>query len=182
MQEGFSASALAFGCALVIILAGLPAAEANADLVAPGSKCPGQQNYNAPEPEQERAMRCLIDHARSNPRSHKALERAAGRKVGDIFDCGFSHTACGRPFDLYPRQFGYTAGVSGWRLGENLAWGKRKNGSARQIFKAWLASPPHRATMLNGAFEHLGIGLKRGRFAGSSQVAVWVLQMGCRGC
>ncbi|MGZ5346609.1 MAG: CAP domain-containing protein, partial [Solirubrobacterales bacterium] len=78
--------------------------------------------------------------------------------------------------------FGYAAGTSGWKLGENLAWGKRRRGSAREVFKAWLDSPPHRSTLLNGAFEHVGIGLKRGHFDGSSQSAVWVLELGCRGC
>ncbi len=127
-------------------------------------------------------MFCLIDHARGSTGGHRALERGAGRKVGDIFRCGFSHTACGLSFDTYPKRYGYASGTSGWRLGENLAWGKRNEGSARQIFKAWLASPPHRETMLSGAFEHVGLGLKRGSFSGSSNAAVWVLQIGCRDC
>ena len=110
--------------------------------------------------------------------SSRALERAAGRKVGDLFDCGFSHTACGRSFDTYPKRFGYASGTS-WKLGENLAWGRRDKGSARRVLKAWLRSPPHRATMLDGSFEDIGIGLRRGRFNGSSNAAVWVLEIGC---
>ena len=155
---------------------------AEGGIVAPRSKCAGQSNVHAPEPRQEDAMRCLINHARSNLRPYKALERAAGRKAGDVRRCGFSHTACGRPFDVYPKRFGYTHGASSWRFGENLAWGKGRDGSARRIFKAWLDSPPHRHTMLTGAFEHVGLGLKRGRFRGHSNAAVWVLQVGCRGC
>ncbi len=156
---------------------------AEASLVASQSRCAGQQNTGAPERKQEDAMRCLIEHARTgSTKPQRALERAAGRKVGDIFDCGFSHTACGRPFDTYPKRFGYSAGAGSWRLGENIAWGKRKRGGARQILKAWLKSPPHRATLLDNSYEHIGIGLKRGRFGGSSTAAVWVLQIGCRGC
>jgi len=170
------------GCALALALAALPAA-AQAGKIASPASCPGQQNVHAPEREQEQAMRCLIAHARSGPaRSNRALERAAGRKVGDIFDCGFSHTACGRPFDSYARRFGYPSGTSGWQLGENLAWGKRKRGSARQVLKAWLNSPPHRATLLDRSFEHIGIGLRRGSFGGSAKSAIWVLEIGCRGC
>ena len=161
----------------------ISAGGAGAALVAPRSDCTGQQNTHAPESVQERALRCLIDYARSSgSKSYGALERAAGRKVGDVFDCGFSHTACGKPFDAYPKRFGYTSGTSGWKLGENLAWGKGDRGSAREILKAWLDSPPHRETLLSGAFEHIGIGLKRGRFGGNSKAAVWVLQIGCRGC
>ena len=173
---------LVLGLALAVLSVMIAPASAEADLVAPRTSCPGQQNVHAPEPKQEQAMSCLIDHARGRTGSHRALERAAGRKVGDVFRCGFSHTACGRPFDTYPKRYGYTSGTSGWKLGENLAWGKGGNGSARQIFKAWLHSPPHRATMLNGAFEHIGLGLKRGSFNGSSKAAVWVLEIGCRGC
>jgi hypothetical protein len=174
--------ALLLGCAFAALAATLPAT-AEAGLVASPTSCPGQQNTQAPEHKQEQAMHCMIDHARAgSTRSHRALERGAGRKVGDIFDCGFSHTACGRPFDTYPKRFGYSAGARSWRLGENIAWGKRERGGARQIIKAWLKSPPHRATLLNGSYEHIGIGLKRGRFGGSGKAAVWVLQIGCRGC
>lgn len=174
---------LALGGALAILAAVIPAAGAQAGLVAAPESCPGQQNTDASEGKQEDALRCLIDHARPGAtKSHPALERAAGRKVGDIFDCGFSHTACGRSFDTYPKRYGYASGTSGWKLGENLAWGKRKRGSARQVLKAWLRSPPHRETLLNGGYEHIGIGLKRGRFNGSPQAAVWVLEIGCRDC
>jgi uncharacterized protein YkwD len=169
------------GCALIAVFVALPGA-AQGGIVASPATCPGQQNTHAAERKQEDAMRCLINHARSQPaESSRALERAAGRKVGDLFDCGFSHTACGRSFDTYPKRFGYASGSS-WKLGENLAWGKRDKGSARQVLKAWLRSPPHRATMLDGSFEDIGIGLRRGRFNGSSNAAVWVLVIGCRGC
>ena len=170
------------GCVFIVVVAALPAT-AQGGIVASEASCPGQQNTHASERKQEHAMRCLIDHARSaSTKSHRALERAAGRKVGDLFDCGFSHTACGRSFDTYPKRFGYASGTSGWRLGENLAWGKRDRGSAREVLKAWLDSPPHRETLLDGSFEHIGVGLRRGHFNGSADAAVWVLVIGCRGC
>jgi uncharacterized protein YkwD len=99
-----------------------------------------------------------------------------------VVECGFSHTACGRQADLWPHKYGYTSGVGSWALGENLAWGRGGRGSARMILKAWLASPPHRSTMLANSFEDLGIGLYRGSFNGGSNAGVWVLQVGCRGC
>jgi uncharacterized protein YkwD len=165
--------------ALVISIAG-PVAAADAGLVAPRSKCSGQANHKAPEPVQEDAMRCLINYARDhsgggNLNAHRALERASGRKVGDVVNCGFSHTACGNPADLYARRFGYASGNFQW--GENLAWGRGKRGSARNIIQAWLSSPPHRSTMLRGSFDDFGIGLKH-----HGKSAVWVLQVGCHGC
>lgn len=181
MTKGMRSLAIACllaGAAVLISVTGVQAKN-----LAPPSECPGQRNAKAPEPKQERAMECLLDRARSTATSrHPALERAAGRKVRDVFKCGFSHNACGRPFDDWPKRVGYTARTSGWKLGENLAWGYDKRGSARQVFKAWLASPPHHEIIMRTDFEHFGIGLKRGTFAGNPRTAVWVLQMGCRGC
>jgi uncharacterized protein YkwD len=156
---------------------------AQARLVAPRSKCPGQGKVRAPEPQQEKVMHCLINYARTHAgvgkvSGQKELEKAAGRKAGDVMRCGFSHTACGRPADTYARRFGYMR-ASSWSWGENLAWGRGNLGSPRMILKAWLNSPPHRETMLNGTFEHLGLGLKRGSFSGHANAAVWVLEIGC---
>jgi uncharacterized protein YkwD len=171
--------------ALAVVLAG-SAASADAKLVAPLSACQGQKNVKAPERLQEHAMHCLINFARDHAGvgrvdSNGRLERAAGRKVGDVMDCGFSHTACGNPADLYPRRFGYTSAPS-WQVGENLAWGRDGLGTPRKILKAWLNSPPHRETMLHGSFDHLGLGLRRGGFNGQNNVGVWVLELGCHGC
>ena len=159
---------------------------AGARMVAPRSQCDGQQNIKAPEPQQEDAMRCLIDYARSqvglrHVGTDRSLERAAGRKAGDVIRCGLSHTACGRPADAYARKFGYMS-ASSWSWGENLAWGRGKLGTARNILKAWLNSPPHRATMLTGSFNDLGLGLKRGSFGGHANASIWALQLGCHGC
>ena len=178
------ASALLGAIALAALLASGAAASG---LVAPGAECHGQQNVNAPEQRQEDGLRCLIAYARERAGlqrlgSQRALERSAGRKAGDVMDCGFDHTACGRPADKWAHVYGYSSGTRSWRWGENLAWGTAGRGSARNVFKAWLRSSAHRSTMFTGAFEHLGIGLKRGRFAGHSNTAVWVLQLGCRGC
>jgi uncharacterized protein YkwD len=166
-------------------VAAIAAPTASADLIAPGSKCPGQQNTHASEHDQELAMRCLLDYARSHAgsgklKSNHSLERAAGRKVGDVMRCGFSHTACGHPADAYAQHFGYTRGS--WSWGENIGWGNAHDGSARGVFKQWLNDPPHRDTMLRGSFEDLGIGLRRGHFEGHDHAAVWVLELGCHGC
>jgi uncharacterized protein YkwD len=165
--------------------AALTTATADARLVAPSSKCDGQTNTRAPEKVQEKAMRCLINYARDEAGarrldSERPLERAAGRKSGDVMRCGFSHTACGNAADLYTRRFGYSTGSFQW--GENIAWGAGARGSAREVLKAWLNSPPHRETMLRGSFEDAGIGLRRGGFSGYGDAAVWVLQVGCHGC
>ena len=161
------------------------AATAGARQIAPTSKCEGQADTEAPENVQEKAMRCLINYVRDNAGegdldSENSLDRAAKRKSGDVMDCGFSHTACGNPADLYPRRFGYMTGNFQW--GENLAWGAGEEGSARDVVKAWLNSPPHREALLGGAYKDVGIGLRRGNFSGHDDAAVWVLEIGCHGC
>jgi uncharacterized protein YkwD len=160
----------------------MSATQAAAGMVAPRSQCKGQKNIKAPERQQEQAMRCLINHARGQVGAgsvgpSKSLEKAAGEKAGDVMRCGFSHTACGNPADLYARRYGYT-GAAGWQWGENLARGRGKRGTARKVLKAWLRSPPHRETMLRGSFDDVGIGLRRGH----GKTSVWVLELGCHGC
>ncbi len=130
-------------------------------------------------------MRCLVAYARDHAgagriAANRSLDKAAGRKAGDVMRCEFSHTACGHPADLYPRRFGYASGSWGW--GENLAWGKGNRGTARQILIAWLNSPPHRETMLDGSYEHLGVGMKKGSYGGAKRASIWVMQVGCKGC
>jgi uncharacterized protein YkwD len=57
-------------------------------------------------------------------------------------------------------------GVRGRALGENIAWGVGTDGTAQAIVGMWLASPPHRATMLRPGFRRVGVGIAVGRMAG----------------
>lgn len=183
--------ALAWARTLTLVVVGAGAlmgiaAPANASLVAPTSKCAGQTQQKAPKRVQEKAMRCLINYAREHSGMHgldssHSLERAASRKSGDVMQCGFSHTACGRPADLYAQRYGYTS-ASSWQWGENLAWGRGDRGSPRAIMQAWLNSPPHRETMLTRSFDDAGISVRHGTFSGKRNVGLWVLEIGCHGC
>ena len=166
---------------VVALLALAATGAAEASLLAPPSECGGQRDRLAKERAQEQAMRCLIDYARDRAgvgsvRPRHSLARAAGRKATDIDRCGFSHTACGRPFDYWPRRTGY-AGQQPWLLGENLAWGGGARGSARRVMASWLGSPPHRRVLLMPRFEHLGLGLRTRR-----GTAFWTLELGCHDC
>ena len=57
-------------------------------------------------------------------------------------------------------------GVRGRVLGENIAWGAGSDGSAAGIVGMWLASPPHRATMLSRGFSRVGVGVAIGTMGG----------------
>ncbi len=168
--------------AAAAVAALLAPASASASMVAPRAKCAGQDNPRISDHAQQKAMKCLINHARSQAgvgglNSSRALERAAGRKSRDVATCGLSHTACGNAADHYVHRYGYTSGTSGWQWGENLAYGKGKRSTPRRIIQAWLGSAPHRDTMLAGSFNDIGIGLRD-----RNGVGYWALELGCRGC
>lgn len=57
-------------------------------------------------------------------------------------------------------------GVRGRVLGENIAWGVGSDGTAAAIVGMWLASPPHRATMLSRSFSRVGVGVAAGTMDG----------------
>jgi uncharacterized protein YkwD len=181
MKGGFlrKGGLLLLAASLIALLA---AASAPASMVAPRARCAGQNNPHVSGHAQQKAMECLINYARSQAgvpglHSDHALERAAGRKSRDVAACGFSHTACGNAADLYVHRYGYTSGTSGWRWGENLAYGQGRHATPRAIVQAWLNSPPHRENMLTGSFNDFGIGLRQ-----SNGIGFWALELGCRGC
>jgi len=129
-----------------------------------------------------RSMICMVNYARR----HRNLRRyevkrpltwSAGHKAGDILRCGFSHTACGRPFDFWIRKSGYL-GSGGWATGENIAWGSGRLGNVRSIFVAWMKSKGHRQAILSTRFVDVGVGVVKGRFEGIPGARVWVLHFG----
>jgi uncharacterized protein YkwD len=63
-------------------------------------------------------------------------------------------------------------GVRGRMVGENIAWGAGSDGSPSAIVGMWLASPPHRATMLNRGFRQVGVGIAVGSMGGYSGASV----------
>jgi hypothetical protein len=44
-------------------------------------------------------------------------------------------------------------------VGENIAWGESYLSTPANIVKAWMNSPPHKANVLNGEFEEIGLGI-----------------------
>jgi uncharacterized protein YkwD len=53
---------------------------------------------------------------------------------------------------IYSTQIGY-------EIGENIAWGTRSRATPRAIVAAWMASPDHRANILDARFRNTGIGV-----------------------
>jgi uncharacterized protein YkwD len=138
---------------------------------ATASACAGARSRPS-EASIERAARatvCLINEARSDHglgalRSRGALERAAAAHSRDMVRNGFfSHDS---PTGSTPKEridrAGYFDGASSWSLGETIAWGDGARATPAAIVRSWLRSPGHRAILLDGRYDDLGVGIALG--------------------
>jgi uncharacterized protein YkwD len=130
-------------------------------------------------------MRCLINWTRRHNgmapvRDHAELDRSAAIRGNDIRRCGdFSHTPCGQSFLQVFTAVHYLAGTN--TVGENLAWGQNRLGSARATMSGWLASPSHRQILFTADWRDLGLSLSKSRrLFGRPNVSLWVAQFGHR--
>jgi uncharacterized protein YkwD len=58
------------------------------------------------------------------------------------------------------RAVGYISSSRvGYEVGENIAWGTRRLATPRAIVAAWMASPGHRANILDPRYRETGIGV-----------------------
>jgi uncharacterized protein YkwD len=162
------------GLALAVVLA-LTGTVSSGPFAGPATaaaaKCPGANKLPRHQSRDRAASRivCLINKVR-HKHGKPALRRNGG--VGDAArrhtrhmqrkNC-FAHECPGEP-DLTGRLYDtkYLPCNCSWGAGENIAWGKRRKGTPRGIFKAWMNSPPHRAAILEGSFRDVGVGVRWG--------------------
>ena len=173
---GVAAAALAFSSAPAGTTTSAGAA------LAPRTACPGQVALKAPAAVQIRALRCLINWARRHGgqpalRRSPELDRSAALRAGEIRRCqDFSHTPCGEAFISVFQLVGYPLAS----VGENLAWGQGRLGTARTAMASWLASPEHRQILFGANWRDLGLARVRASLFGRSNVTLWVAQFGQR--
>jgi uncharacterized protein YkwD len=75
----------------------------------------------------------------------------------------FSHSWCdGTPFGRWIRRFYSPSGYRYWTAGENLYWTTRTV-RARNVVRAWMRSPSHRAIILTRTWRHIGVAAVRSR-------------------
>ncbi|MDQ6674240.1 MAG: CAP domain-containing protein [Chloroflexota bacterium] len=110
--------------------------------------------------------------------TNASLTSAAQNYAGVLSqDKCFAHT-CGPQPDLKKRleSAGYTfSGYRGWSYGENIAEGYQ---TPEAVVAAWMASPPHRANILNSSYRDIGVGLVVR--SGSRYGYYWVQDFGAR--
>jgi uncharacterized protein YkwD len=94
----------------------------------------------------------------------------------------FSHDSPdGRSFEDRILAAGYRPlGAGGWTVGENIAWGTGELGTPASIMAAWMASPGHRANILESSFQEIGVAVTPGTPAGDADGATYTTDFGAR--
>lgn len=139
-------------------------------------------------PQVRRATICMLNVQRSRHHLHKLRANGALRGVAQRYSRlmvllhFFDHVAPGgSTFVQRIEQSSYLHGYRGWSLGENLAWGGGELSTPRQIVKAWMHSPGHRANILNGTYRDIGVGIASGvPVLGGGAGATYVNEFGQR--
>jgi uncharacterized protein YkwD len=88
------------------------------------------------------------------------------------------------PFGSWIRWYWPGPGYRSWTAGENLAWGA-PSVSATQTVSRWMASPGHRANILNRAWKNVGVAAvhvdnPRGYFGNWDDVTIVAAEFGTR--
>jgi uncharacterized protein YkwD len=114
------------------------------------------------------ALRCIVNRVRAEHglqpvHYSRPLTRSARRHSFDMRRRGFfAHTSpTGSTLGSRLRRSGYARGARWW-AGETLAWGAGARATPESLVRALLASPTHRAVLLHGRYDDLGIGLALG--------------------
>ena len=113
------------------------------------------------------ATLCLINRERAaQGELPLALEEdlqqtAQGHSEGMASAGYFEHTAPGGNTVLERlKAAGYINGATtAYEIGENIAWGSGRDATPASIVAAWMASPGHRANILNPGVRDTGIGI-----------------------
>ncbi len=97
-------------------------------------------------------------HGLARLRVSPALTAAANAHSTSMAKKGyFSHSSAnGASFSQRLAYFYPARGFRSWSVGENLLWGSPDIGAVRAL-KLWLASPPHRANLLNPRWREVGL-------------------------
>jgi uncharacterized protein YkwD len=165
------------------LLAAAAASSSPAAAAEPSARCANASAApsHLSTPAATHALQCLINGARRQHglrpvRAERHLRAAARRYAADMAGRDFfGHVSPGgATMQSRVKHAGYLGGVREWWLGEALAWGQSGAGAPRAILRGLLASPPHRAILLDPGFRDLGVGVAHGAPRGAGKGALTV--------
>ncbi len=137
-------------------------------IAAPGGACEGSglQPSEANLDVVRSATVCLVNRERS---AHGAgplatntdlQDAAQGHSESMASGAYFEHAGPGGSFLERIMDSGYLPGPNAlYSVGENIAYGSLQDATPAAIVAAWMASPGHRANILNSAFREAGMGI-----------------------
>jgi uncharacterized protein YkwD len=171
----------AIGDGAVFGIAPLPIAPP--DVTALAASCPGagSRPSRARADTMRAAVLCLVNHARARNgvralHGDAHLARAARNHARDMVRRRyFGHQRIG---GRSPAGRARAAGWHGSALGEAIAYGCGRLGTAASTVRAWLNSPGHRAILLSRTYGRVGIGLAKRAPVSCRGGATWVLDAG----
>ncbi|MDQ6776418.1 MAG: CAP domain-containing protein, partial [Actinomycetota bacterium] len=157
--------------------ASVPAASTSTGSGTPGSASPGSST-SAPcanadliptsdsIPLIATATLCLVNQQRAlhgeHPlRDNAKLDSSATHHSQDMVAANYyDHTSpTGETLDNRVRASGYLPSTAAWELGENIDLGALTLATPAAMVAAWMASPGHRANILNPDFVDSGVGV-----------------------
>lgn len=135
-----------------------------------------------------RATLCLLNVQRTKHnvgklRANRSLRGVATRYAKRMVSLSFfGHVSpSGTTFIQRILDSAYVDPGDGYSLGENLAWGAGILATPKRIVRAWMRSAGHRANILNGTFDDIGVGVTLGiPVAGGGSGATYVNEFGTR--
>ena len=113
------------------------------------------------------AVLCLVNRARSSggevplQPNGDLHEAAQGHSTDMVLGDYFEHISPGgsTPLDRM-RASGYLSQTNGsWEIGENIAFGTLQQATPQAVMARWMASPGHRANILDAGYRDTGIGV-----------------------
>ena len=161
-----------------------------APVAAEAAACPhsGDLVTALSAPDRRAALLCAVDAERtarglSAVGENGQLTRAAQGHADDMVARRFFQhvTPGGSTLGDRVNATGYIERRRDWELGEAIAWAQQPLDTPDTLVRAWLASPEHRAIILDRRFRDLGIGVTPGLTDGSANPgATAVLDFGFR--
>lgn len=109
-----------------------------------------------------------VQHGLKPLRADLRLAAAAREHSGNMLAHGyFEHDGPDGTFDTRVSRY-----VSRSMIGENIAWGTGRYGTAAGIVSTWMHSPPHRAIILTPGLRRIGLGIAYGSWQGNAGVSM----------